>query len=776
MTIQLTDEQKQIIEHPDGRHARVLAVAGSGKTTTMAHRVQHLVDERGVDPNEIRIVMFNRLARQQFQDALEKLGMGVECRSQVRTFHSAAYQMISDRRFAQWYGDSAEREHLALKRVVDRVLAANNYSGDDIDVASAGQAIELWKGALIPPSRAGYRGGNEKIYKQIYAEFEKRRIEANAITFNDFVPMAVRKLEQDRSAFDGFVHGVRYIIVDEYQDVNYGQQRLVEILASAGADVMVVGDDDQTIYEWRGARSEYIRREFSNVFSNKPHSTYALTASFRFGFFISQSSYNVITHNTDRQAKDVLPYSPANDSDVRIITDSAEGGENSNRALCDEMMILVKEKDVEPKDIQVLGRTFAQLTRLQSEMMNREIPFKVVGAQLFLESAAAKVILDYLRVAASLNSPVQMATKNAVMTIANRPSRYLARRDLERMLDAGIANGLNLQELLQEGTQIEEWFLDGRPREQLTQFSDILVALSKRLNVEGERSQDEKAGTLLQWVYEKVGLEDHYRDYYGSGEDSEQRIYEIAATIDYANREPHMGWRDFLQHVADADSTRGMPDDQLIKMTSIHRVKGLEFDYVFIPDCQEGSMPNTRHDDDRTFDTKQPDRFPRPGEWIENERRLFYVAATRAKKALYIGSTEFNIGPARQELSAASEKETIVRWPNQASRFLEEMELEPTREVAFEVVKAARKEKDTHLLGKLVRVPRKLLRSVKRISGAFSPEIGRNVRQLEEGTAEEAFHYTQTYGPPSPKKDSQDRHRPNWDHIDLNRPRRQPNE
>ena len=152
--------------------------------------------------------------------------------------------------------------------------------------------------------------------------------------------------------------GVRYIIVDEYQDVNYGQQQFIEMLASRGADVMVVGDDDQTIYEWRGARSEYIRREFQSALTNKPHSQYKLTNSFRFGFLIAQTSST--SCRTTGQPKDVLTYVPSADSELRVFTDDEEAGESSNRALADEIQILVGEKGVEPSKIMVLGRTYSK--------------------------------------------------------------------------------------------------------------------------------------------------------------------------------------------------------------------------------------------------------------------------------------------------------------------------------------------------------------------------------------------------------------------------------
>ena len=788
LNIELTDEQKQIIEHPDGRHALVLAVAGSGKTTTMAYRVRHLAENLGVQAHEIRVLMFNRNAREQFQEKLKEIGLDDSYGRQVRTFHSAALEVLNWLKFpphTKWYGESEELKHLNLKRAVDSVLKARNLEDDAISVDEAERAIALWKAALITPSRAGYSGSLGDAFVETYKRFEDERIKAKALTFDDFVYVALWQLEYDSNRRDQesdpsghhqFTAGLRYVIVDEYQDVNFGQQRFVEMLASGGADVMVVGDDDQTIYEWRGARSDYIRREFQNAFTNKPHSSYKLRNSFRFGFLISQSSYNVISHNTDRQPKDVLAYNPADDSEVRVLTDDEGAGESPNRALADEIEILVKEKNVAPSDIWVLGRTFSQMNGLQSEMIMRRLPFKVEGSQTFLTSPEASALLNYLRVAATFNRSLPRGMKNAVLAIANKPSRYLARRDMQRMLDGGITNGLALAEMLPTALESPTMFAGGSAKERLTEFAEFLQALSERLQGDRDASDDESAGALLKWVDETVGFQDHYRDYYGEGEDSANRINNITALIGYAYS-TDLGWRDFLAHVEGFDSTLGLPDKQVIHMTSVHRVKGLEFDYVFIPDCFEGFMPVFGKNDDPTFDkTEGARRPPQPADWIENERRLFYVGATRARKALYIGAKKFRTRPVQPEQTDSSERQSSEVSTTLASRFLEEMELEPTRQVAREVVKAAKGERNNRLLEVAGELASKgysgIIGGLKGIAGRFPGGLGRRIDGINESPAERPFHYVQAYDSPQRRQVTPEEPTEIWPHIDLNRQRR----
>ena len=776
MAFELTDEQRQVIGHPDARHALVLAGAGSGKTTTMAYRIQHFVNELEMRPHEIRVLMFNTRARAQFQNKLKELELGEDFSKQVQTFHSAAYRVINDQRYEQWLGDFEEREHLNLKRIVDRIRADKNLGEEDINVGEARRAIGLWKGALIQPNSAGYSGRFGDAYVDIYKRFEDARLKANAITFDDFVPLAVRQLQRHPDKREHFVGGVRYIIVDEYQDVNLGHQKLVEILASGGADVMVVGDDDQTIYEWRGARSDYIRREFPNSFPGKPHSSYKLTSSFRFGFLISQSSYNVITHNTDRQPKDLLTHKPDKDSEVHILTGDGQADESANRALADEIEILVKEKVAAPTDIRVLGRTYSQLNGLQSEMMLRKIPFKVEGRSTFLASSEVNALLDYIRVAASFNQPLSKGMQDRLATIANKPSRFLARRSLGQMLDAGMREGLSLADLLTTALETDRWFDNARQKERLGELADFLEALCNRLQVERDEGEDERIGILLEWVDERIGFRDHYRDYYGEGEDSENRINNIRSLIRYAHQ-VKLGWRDFLTHVRESDSTLGLPEEKLIQMTTIHRVKGLEFDYVFIPDCAEGFLPVKGSNDDPTYDTREPQRMPRPAEWIENERRLFYVGATRAREALYIGAPRIRTGQVQTNRTDSPSGGHDDEAPSLSSRFLEEMELQPTREVAEEVVKAANGESSHRLVEVVAEFAKggrkKIADGVKHIGHIFPGSTPRQIAAVEESTAERPFHYVQTYDSPVRRPKETDEDPEVWPHIDLNRRQRE---
>lgn len=192
--MQLTPEQQQVIAHPEGCHGKVLAVAGSGKTTTMAHRILHLI-QQGAHPSQIQVLMFNRLARDQFVASLQRLGLGEGQQPPVNTFHSYAYRLFNTQGYRMWVGDTEDLDHLCLRKAKTSVERRMCLHDDVIDLDIARQAIDLWKGSLIPPSRAGFRGARAEAYVALYDEYETLRQQDNAITYADFVPLAVLALE-----------------------------------------------------------------------------------------------------------------------------------------------------------------------------------------------------------------------------------------------------------------------------------------------------------------------------------------------------------------------------------------------------------------------------------------------------------------------------------------------------------------------------------------------------------------------------------------------------
>lgn len=727
MSQTFTNEQIAIINHPIGKHARVLAVAGSGKTTTMVGRVCHLVQNLQQDPRRIRVVMFNKLAREDFQRKLNQ-ELPEAKQPRVMTFHSLAFSMRQDAQKQglmvqykeSWTGDKEEKALVCMHRAIESLLREGILQ-EDVDPREALDAVGLWKASLIPPERAGHRTSLD--LPLVYRRFEYLREQAGALTFDDFVPKALDFMDSNPLFRARFANQLDHLIVDEYQDVNYGQQELIKLLAGTRADVMVVGDDDQTIYEWRAARPEFILNRFNQDFSNREVlDYYTLSHSFRFGPVLAQCAYNVITQNNKREPKSLVAHDVSKQTGVSIWVDDSEQSTQVALDMAQEILTLVRQRGVSADKIGVLGRTFTQFEGLEAIFIGHKIPFRVLGMAPFFERDENRTLIDYIRLAQAWDLPVNAlkpwrtarvptqsddeeepaqartyrhsgrglrldggeyseATRT-LQAVANTPNRKIARSVSEAIMKAATQRGLTIGEAISQLVDDRESPLPADRRETAQELVDFLRRLRERLN----EKPLARAGELLSWMIETLNYERHFVEYYGQGQASWDRLSSIRNFIWFAG-ETGLEPLAFVEYLGKLDTTQGLDMEHVITMTTAHRTKGLEYRFVFIPSCIEGYMPLHYVDEMAIFDTAGivPDQPLSPP--IESERRLFYVAATRAKEHLYIGTI---IPPERGQ-----QRNSSSPLP---SRFLEEMRYTSTQALITalqEVVTAGRAETAT---------------------------------------------------------------------------------
>ena len=699
MSHQFTEEQQAIIHHPLGKHARVLAVAGSGKTTTMVGRVRYLVEEKQQNPKNIRVVMFNKLARVDFQRQLnEELPDAKQPR--VLTFHALAFSMrqeaqkqgLMNQYRELWVGDKEEKALICMHRAIDSLNREGMLQEEGVDPKEALDTVGLWKASLIPPERAGHRTSFD--LPLIYRRFEHLREQAGALTFDDFVPKALEFMASNTIYRANFANRLDYLIVDEYQDINYGQQELIKLVAGTRADVMVVGDDDQTIYEWRGARPDYILKKFKEDFANKDVMEYTLSHSFRFGPALAQCAHNVITLNTERAPKLLIAHLVAKETGVTILVDDREQSTDPVQEMAEHVIDLVLRQGVVAEEIGVLGRTFTQLEGLQAVFIGHHIPFRVLGMGPFFERDENRTLIDYIRVAHAWDWPVTAlrpwratvieddneepaqarvtrggghgqrfndeaygeATR-ALQAIANTPSRRIARTATEMVIKVAAQRGLTIGQAVKQLIDDRLSPLTVENREKAQELVDFLLRIRERL----AQTPPASAGEILKWIVDCLDYRRHFEQYYGEGQASIDRITSVDNFVNFADG-TGLESIPFVEFLGKLDTTRGLDKKNVIVMTTVHRTKGLEYEYVFVPSCVEGYMPVHIVDNVGIYDTAGivPDQPLSPP--IESERRLFYVAVTRAKKGLYIGTI---VAPAR-----GLQKDSSSPLP---SRFLEEM-------------------------------------------------------------------------------------------------------
>ena len=323
----LTDEQRTVVEAPDDAHLTVLAVAGSGKTTTMVHRLAELA-RRGVRPAQMRAVMFNKAAQRSFEERLARTGIDTG-ELKVQTWHAMGFAIM---RHLEAVGavprmplltDGGEILRILGDCIREEFAERNEHpeEEDGRDAESCIEAIREWKSMLVPPKRAGHSG--DEFLVSVYARFEKRRRSQGFRAFDDLIVDAVHALEESPDRH-GLADRFEHLVVDEFQDVDHAQFRLLELLASARARVTVVGDDDQTIHEWRGARSAYIRGEFARRIATHRHLTYTLSTTFRFGPGLVAAAARAIEPGVGRVPKSMVAADPEQESARVVVTASGD--------------------------------------------------------------------------------------------------------------------------------------------------------------------------------------------------------------------------------------------------------------------------------------------------------------------------------------------------------------------------------------------------------------------------------------------------------------------
>ena len=730
-----TEEQMKVINHPVGVHAKVLAVAGSGKTTTMVERVKHLILNQKVNPGQIQVLMFNKMASDDFTYKLKNCGLASGMQPSVNTFHSIALRIVQnalsqgafEAGYELWTEDKGELYRNQVYAAFNQLRNDGKMTSDvTMDRETALTAIDFWKGSLIKPENAGWKG--KEFYHLVYALMEAWRVDRKGMTFDDMILTAVDLLKQDTPLSRQWKGRFAHIIVDEYQDINYAQQKLVELLADGKADVMVVGDDDQTIYEWRGARPAYILGEFEAIFRDKLLMTYALSHSFRFGPMIAQYAENCITNNNSRKQKSLISFRPGQASYLRLIEIKPGQETNAAKEMADALTNCVRETQDAEKVI-VLARSYMQLGGLQQELLRRGIPHRIEGGASLQERMEIKALRQYLEVASKLEAPLNEAPIAQFTNIVNYPKRYIRKADVDLAVADLCGPGA-------EGT-----------------FHDLLRRLvnSRRL---GPRNQDalkelllclEKAKTLIDsqakvhevvdWLIKRTAYLEQFDDFYGKGKPSLDRKEFVSNYRDGLAASP-MDVEGFLKEGDGVDTTCGTERKDQIVMTTIHRTKGLEFDYVLVPNCDEGFMPTYASESDvfqMAYDTSGKVKQIKTSVMMDNERRLFYVAITRARKGVIISARPMVQDKVKKYEGAGP------------SRFLHEMQIEPTRKIMDALTNFAQSqnEETEKRLVETVRENGEARLTIKNLHAHYlkdmgCPALALEIAKIAEGQFEEA--------------------------------------
>lgn len=626
--VSLSEEQQRIVEHDRSASARVLAVAGSGKTTAMVHRVAALVSAPETQARDIRVVMYNRAAREHFERELSEVGVrGVR----VLTFHALGNSIV------RWAEGRQLIEPLTLMKDASSIrrlaTRAWHHAREELNLEEVGveldeamSAVGYWKAQLVSPERAFHH--NDRFYDAFYRAWEGLRRERGVRTFDDQLGEAVQLFEGEHQDLvqEVLSNRIEHLIVDEYQDVNPAQVRLLQHIAGTRARVMVVGDDDQCIYEWRGASPAFIGPRFATDFPAHEHVTYTLSRTFRFGPPIAACASQVIERNEQRVQKTLISARPELDSRVVLLDD--EGPEACIGSLLSE--------SVAPSDIAVLVRSYHQSYQLQAALSSRRIPYLVDGERPFVDAPPVELLADYLHVLAAWHDPLSADLNETWLRVLNRPMRYVKKQAFAEALEDFARQGASPADVFARPAALTDW---GVHRAAISQLRELGRAMKKAW----KEALKGGAGAAARRLVREVAFDEVFSARRGRRNDEEARVQQLAFCDLLSAARIQLS--DVGRFIEDFDPTLGEREERCVRITTVFQSKGLAWPYVVLPELVDGAFPDVRAEDFAAFGSvddaeegadQELSKRTRRQRAIEAERRLFYVALTRARKRVFL--------------------------------------------------------------------------------------------------------------------------------------------
>jgi DNA helicase-2/ATP-dependent DNA helicase PcrA len=620
----------------------VIAGAGSGKTRVLTYRVAHLIFACGVKPNEILAITFTNKAAGEMRTRLEVLLGNVARAIWILTFHAACGRIL--RREAARLGyrsnftiyDQADQVRLVKQCLEDLERDPKRFVPRGIHAQ-----ISNAKNLLIGPDEYLSRVASfyDQTVAEVYALYQKRLHASNAVDFDDLLMLTVEVLERFPEALKRWQKAFRYVLVDEYQDTNHAQYRLLQLLAGDHRNLCVVGDPDQSIYAFRGADIRNIL-EFERDF--KETRTIPLEQNYRSTNAILRAANHVIRNNRERKEKNL--WSELGEGlPVHVIEVEDEHAEA--RFIAAEIAALVEE-GYSADEVAVFYRTNAQSRVLEDVLVRQGIAYQVIGGPRFYERAEIKDAIAYLQV---LDNPWDAIS---LARIANKPRRGIGDTTLSKLQSYADAHGISLFEAL---AYPEEAGVGAAPLKAVSALRTLLVSLQSA-------AQELKVPDLIRTVLERGGYLDALeaeRTIEARGRiENLQELVGVGQEYLQQAQEPSLSG--FLQEISlysDQDAIRG--EQSLVTLMTLHNAKGLEFKAVFMIGVEEGIFPHVRSIEEQG---------------VEEERRLAYVGMTRAQERLVLthatsrslwGSRTFNLpsrfldelpaeGVARERLRPAS--------------------------------------------------------------------------------------------------------------------------
>ena len=580
----------------------VVAGAGSGKTRVLTHRIAHLVTACGVKPNEILAITFTNKAAGEMKRRLETALGDLAARMWVMTFHAACGRIL--RREAprlNYKSNFTIYDQADQVRVVKAIVEEEGWDPKRFVPRGIHAQISTAKNQLVGPEEYAQRVGSfyEQTVAAVYDRYQRRLHTSNAMDFDDLLMRTVEVLEHHSDAREKWQKAFRYVLVDEYQDTNHAQYRLLQLLAGKHGNVFAVGDPDQSIYAFRGADIRNIL-EFEQDFGGAR--VIALEQNYRSTNAILRAANSLIANNLERKPKNL--FSELGEGDpVRALEVEDEHAEA--RFVAAEIAGLIEEGSA-GAEIAVFYRTNAQSRVLEDVLVRQEIPYQVIGGPRFYERAEIKDAVAYLQVIDNPFDGVSLAR------IANKPRRGIGDASIARLQVYADAQGISLFEALD---QAEEAGVGAAPLKAVQRLHGLFQSLMAG-------ALELPVPELLERVLDQTGyLEALQAERTIEAQGRHENLLElVGVALEYQAAAETPSLSEFLQQISlFSDQDALAEEGSRVTLMTIHNAKGLEFRAVFLVGMEEGVFPHARSIEEQG---------------IEEERRLAYVGLTRAQERL----------------------------------------------------------------------------------------------------------------------------------------------
>jgi len=614
---ELNDKQKEAVLYNEGP-LLIIAGAGAGKTKTLTTKIAYLIEEKGVSPYSILAITFTNKAAKEMKDRIYHT-IGEDAKKlQVSTFHSFGLKLIRENVSALGY----DRNFVIMDSedsltVVKKILKEMDCDPKIYNPKAIRNKISSCKNDMISP--AAYEryavSEYEKVIQQVYEKYEKKLHNNNSVDFDDLLLLPIRLFKENKDILERYQEYYKYILVDEYQDTNEAQYILTKLLSEKYRNITCVGDDSQSIYSFRGANYKNILN-FENDY--KDAKTILLEQNYRSTSTILDAANQVIRNNRMKKEKNLWT---ARGVGEKIKYYRAYNERDEAQYVTRKIKELF-DKNIEPQEIAVLYRTNAQSRVLEEEMLKENLPYKMIGSINFYSRKEIKDLLAYLRLIHNSKDNVSL------VRVINTPKRGIGQKTIDNLTEKADTEGISMYEAISSGKELE--------------FKKIIEKLK-------EISNDLTLTELIDKVLDASGLKQELES--EKTLEAEIRLENLeefkSITKSFEEEEGSVSLEEFLLQtslVSDVEEYKNDPNR--ISLMTVHSVKGLEFEHVFVVGLEEGIFPHMNS----LMENSE----------VEEERRLMYVAITRAKDDLHL------INARRRTLFG---KEQI----NPVSRFLSEI-------------------------------------------------------------------------------------------------------